>query len=215
MSRHAMADATAIKVQKVFQMHLLSRSINTHRKDTSDYYLQAPIRTPFVTHPNPLSLNFFHQDGICRGMCHWFVFLYFKTQGHFADPEQHIRAVGQQFEQGAPCQAAFLHSLSLPPLYDLLGLNVQENNSKINVTGKTTEQILREFQCRVPGVYGIYTSSHQLIYIKIDDNHQYLFEPNTGCIKITSTQLFKNAIERYLESHNNAQEIFIDKYSPR
>jgi hypothetical protein len=210
-----MADATAIKAQKVFQTNLLSRSINTHRQNTSDYYLHSPLRTSFATHTNSTSLDFFHQEGVCRGMCHWFIFLYFKTQGRFANPEQHIRAVGQQFEQGAARQPAFLQSLALAPLYDLLKLNVHQDNSKISTAGKTPEQILREFQCRAPGVYGIYTSSHQVVYIKIDDNQQYLFDPNVGCIKITSTQLFKNAMERYFESHNNARDILIDRYSTR
>jgi hypothetical protein len=215
MSRHAIADATAIKAQKVFQANLLSRSINTHRKDTSDYFLQPPIHTPFATHPNSTSLNFFHQDGVCRGMCHWFIFLYFKTQGRFADPEQHVRAVGQQFEQGASRQPAFLHSLTLPLLYDFLRLNVYQDNSRINIAGKTSEQILREFQCLVPGVHGIYTSSHQVVYIKIDDDRQFLFDPNIGCIKITSTQLFKKAMEHHFDNHDNTRDILIDRYSPR
>ena len=214
MSRHAMTDAAAIKAQKVFRENLLSRSTNSHRLDTSDYYLQSPLRIPFVTQPNFESLNFFHQDGICRGMCLWFIFLYFKTQGRFIDPKQHVRAVGQQFEQGAARQPAFLHSLALAPVYDLLKLSVQQDNSKISAAGKTQEQILSEIQCRSPGVYGIYTSLHQVVYIKIDDYEQYLFDPNIGCIKISSRPLFKNAMERYLESHDNTRDILIDRYSP-
>lgn len=216
MSCHAMADATAIKAQKVFQANLLSRSINAHRKDTSDYFLQQPVRTSFATPPDSTSLNSFHKDGLCRGMCFWFIYLYFKTQGSFTDPEQHVRAIGQQFEQGAPRQAAFLHSLMvLPSLYDLLRLNVREENSKFKVAETTPEQIFHEFQSRAPGVYGIYTPSHQVVYIKVDDDRQYLFDPNTGCIKITSDKLFKNAMESYFETHDSRQDIFIDKYSPR
>lgn len=215
MSQHALSDATAIKTQKIFQANLLTRSINAHRQDTADYYLQSPLRTSFVTHPTPTSLNFFHQDGLCRGMCHWFIFLYFKTQSRFADPEQHVRAVGQQFEQGAPRQSAFLHSLNMPSLYDTLKLNVHQDYSKISVTGKTHEQLIREFQCRIPGVYGIYTSTHLVVYIKLDENRQYLFDPNVGCIKVTSAELFKNAMESYLGSHDNTLDILIDRYSPR
>lgn len=215
MSCHAMADATAIKAQKVFRENLLSRSINAHRKDTSDYYLHSSLRIPFATHPDSTRLNFFHQNGICRGMCAWFIFLYFKTQGHFTHPEQHVRAVGQQFEQGAARQPALLHSLTLPPLYELLKLNVHQDNSQISTTGKTQEQILRGIQCRIPGVYNIYTSTHQLVYIKIDDNEQYLFDPNTGCIKLSSIQLFKKAMESYFESHDYTRDILIDRYSSR
>jgi hypothetical protein len=213
MSRHAMADASAIKTEKIFQEHLLSRSINTHRKDTSDYFLLPPMHTSLDTHPNLNSLNFFHENGMCRGICHWFIYLYFKTQSHFTDSEQHLRAVGKQFEQGAPRQAAFLNSLALPSLYNLLRLEVRRDYSKIEVAGKIPEQIFREIQCRVPGVYGIYTSSHQVVYIKINDNLQYLFDPTKGCIKITSTQIFKNAMEPYFNTHDNTQEILIDNYT--
>ncbi len=216
MSRHAMDNALVIKTNKVFQENLLSRSINTHRLDSSDYYLKPRMRIPFDTIPDT-GLDFFHEDGMCRGMCFWFVFLYFKTQGQFPDIEQHLRAVGQQFAQGASREAAFLQSLDpeKPPLYDLLRLNTHYNYSKIGTTGKTIEQIFREFYVRPPGVYGIYTSTHNVIYIKIDENRQYLFEPNKGCIKIASNELFKKAMERYFESHDSSKEIVIDKYTPR
>ncbi len=215
MSQHAFTDATAIKTQKVFQANLLSRAINAHRMDTADYFLQRSLRIPFPTHPNVASVDFFHQDGVCRGMCHWFVFLYFKTRAQFTHSEDHIRALGQQFAKGAPREAAFLQSLTLPPAYDLLHLQLRQDYSRISPGGKTIDQIAREFQCRLPGVYGIYTSTHQVVYIKINDNVEYLFDPNEGCIKIGSTELFKKAMERYFETHDNTKEIFVDAYTPR
>jgi hypothetical protein len=124
-----------------------------------------------------------------------------------------MRALGRQFETGASRQPAFLHALTLAPLYDLLRLNVHKNISTISVKEKTSEQIVREIQCRTPGIYGIYTSTHQVIYIKIDDQHQYLFEPNTGTIKITSAMLFKNAMQRYFDTHDSSREIVVDRYS--
>ena len=215
MSRHAMADATAIKTQKVFQQNLLIRSINTHREDTADYYLQRPQHIPYLTYPNPNIMNFFHSDGLCKGMCYWFASLYFKTEGRVTDPKQHVIGVAQQFAKGAPAQAAFLQSLDNKPIYDLLQLQVHEDNSKITVTGKTREQICREFQCRCPGVYGIITSSHFLIYIKINDNDQYLFDPTKGCICISSIDLFKKAMDSYFDSHDNTKEISVDWFSHR
>ena len=59
MSRHAIDDGTAIKTQKIFQNHLLSRSVNTHRQDTEDFYLQPPLRTSHVTYPDRTHMNFF------------------------------------------------------------------------------------------------------------------------------------------------------------
>ncbi|MBS0604186.1 MAG: hypothetical protein JSS60_04000 [Verrucomicrobia bacterium] len=214
-SRHAMANATAIKTAKVFRENLLSESINTHRIDTADYFLQPPARTTLATHPTAGSLRFFHQDGICRGMCHWFIHLYFKTRGRITDSDHHMAAIGKQFEQGASRQAAFLHSLDFPPMLDLLGLNVQTDLAKISTTGKTEERIIKEIQVRPPGVYGLYTTTHQLVYIKLDLDRQYLFDPNKGVVKVTSPDLFKKAMERYFETHDHTKEILLDRYSPR
>ncbi len=213
-SRHALDNAAAIKTQKVFQENLLARSINAHRKDTEDFYLQ-PSAPPSFTDQITDSLNYFHNNGICRGMCYWFIHLYFKTQSSFSDPEQHLQAVARQFEQGAPRQAAFLQSIkNLPFLYDLLKLNLEEDVVKIKVEGKKTEEILQEMQPPHPGVYGINTSSHQVMLFKFVDNRQYLFDPMIGCVKISSPELFKNAMERYLETHDKKKEIILDSYSP-
>jgi hypothetical protein len=215
MSRHAIDDATAIKTQKIFQQNLLGRSINTHRKDTEDYYLQHPMRVPFATY-NEKNLEFFHKNGICKGMCYWFAFLYFKTKDRFTDPQQHIRAVTEQFAKGAPRQAAFLQSLKPASIYELLRLNVQEDSSKVSVAGKTRDQICRELQFRAPGVYGIITTSpHFVIYVKVDDNHEYLFEPNKGSINISTPELFKKAMDRYFDTHDSTKEISVDCLTPR
>lgn len=213
MSRHAIADGEAISAQKVFKNHLLTRSINTHREDSEDYYLLPRLQTSFIPRErNSAHLNFFQSYGICRGMCYWFASLYLKTKGQCADPEEQVRAVGKQFERGASPQAAFLHSLKHNHVYDLLKLRVQEDESTIPYTGNTYDQICRKILVRVPGVYGIYTSTHMVLFIKIDDDRQYLFDPNVGCIKITGTDTLKTAMEPYLNHHDPSGEILIDRF---
>lgn len=212
-SRHTINDATAIKADKIFQNNLLAKSVNTHRLDATNYFLLPPARTTLATHPAGGMVNFFHTGGICRGMCHWFVHLYFKSRGHFSDINQHLRSVGQQFTQGAPNQAALLQSFDLPPVYDLLHLRVQADYSKISVKNKTVEQIIREIQVRPLGVYGIYTSSHQVIYIKIDESRQYLFDPNVGVIRLASPLVFWQAMQTYIETHDPLKEIIVDLYN--
>ena len=214
-SRHVLSDATAIKTSQIFQANLLAKSVNTHRMDTADYFLRAPEKTTLETHPTPETLNFFHRDGICRGMCHWFVHLYFKTRGRLPDIEQHLKAIGQQFEQGASRQSAFLHALGFTPVYDLLHLNVRTDYSQISVTDNTEDQIITKLQLRPPGVYGIYTSTHQVVYIKLSESQQYLFDPNTGVVKVDSSLLFKKAMERYFETHDQTKKIYVDIYTPR
>ncbi len=214
-SRHALSDAEAIKTSQIFQEKLLAKSVNTHRVDTPDYFLRSPAKTTLKTHPTQGTLNFFHQDGICRGMCHWFVHLYFKTRSRQPDADQHLKAIGQQFEHGASRQSAFLHALDFPAIYDLLPLSVRTDYSQIPTTGKTENLLIAELQLRPPGVYGIYTSTHQLVYIKINESQQYLFDSNTGVVKVDSSLLFKKAMERYFETHDQTQKIYVDIYTPR
>ncbi len=214
-SRHAIAGSGELKATQVFQKHLLAKSINTHRLDTAAYYLRPTEKTPLETSPVSGSLQFFHDRGMCRGMCHWFAHLYFKTLGKPGDREEHIRAIGRQFELGAPRQAAFLNSLELDPLYTYLGIQNRKDHSKIAVEGKTQNELIAAIRLRFPGVYGIYTSTHQLLYIKVDEAHQYLFDPNVGVIRVDSPPLFQTAMEPYFATHDPKKEIHIDLYSPR
>ncbi len=213
-SRHILNNARVIKTNKVFQDHLLAKSVNTHRLDSSDYFLRSPNKTDLATHPTPKTLNFFHKEGICRGICHWFTHLYFKTCTSTTNTDQLLTAVGKQFEQGAPAQAAFLHSLDPLAACKLLGFKAQMDHSKISTKAKSEEQIIAEFQNRPPGVYGIYTSTHQVVYIKVDEVRQYLFDPMIGVVKITSPLVFKNVMQRYLATQSPSQEIHVDLYSP-
>jgi hypothetical protein len=215
LSRHEQANGTIIKAQKVFQDTLLARSINTHRKDSADFYLQKPMSTTLPGRAEPINLNFFQERGACRGMCHWFVYLYFKTLNQFTDPQEHMRAIGMQFEQGASKQAAFICSLyPVEQIYQLLHLNFRGDYLRINPLNKSHEQLIGEIQQCTPGIYGIYTANHQLVYAKSNDGHQFLFDPNKGTFVVDSPILFKKAMAQYFEKHDSLQEIYIDRYSP-
>ncbi len=214
-SRHAFANATQIKTREVFQKNLLARSINTHRVGSEDFYLRPPEKTTMKTHPVPESLQFFYDKGVCRGMCHWFAHLYFKTRGRFSNPDEHFKSVGRQFERGAPNQAALLQGLELAPVYAHLGFDARLDYSKLSIAGKTHDQCIGLLQLRPPGVYGIYVSNHQVLYIKVDETHQYLFDPNTGAIKVDSPAMLKMAMEPYLTAHDTKNEIYFDLYTPR
>ncbi len=211
-SRHLLANGAALKAEKVFQEKLLVNSINTHRVDTADYFLQPPAPTSLLTIHAPGSLRFFHRDGICRGMCHWFIHLYFLAREKISDSHQLMVAIGKQFELGAPSQAAFLHSLDFPSLLDLLKLDTQNDFLKISTKDKTNEQIVQEIYACPPGVYGIYTSTHQMVYIKCDLVNQFLFDPKQGVIQISSIDVLHNSMQHYLEMHNPQQEILLDRY---
>lgn len=214
MSCHELTEGTLFKTQQVFQDKFLARSINTYRKDIADFYLQEPLQYSLPGQSRVFNLKFFNSKGVCKGMCHWFVSLYFKTQNLFIDTQEHLRALGTQFEQGASRQAAFLQP-TIPSdfLYNLLHMNCHLDFLKIDPRDKTHEQIIQEIQSCPPGVYGIYAANHQFVYIKSDNGQQFLFDPNKGVLKVDSLFLFKYAISRYLVRHDSSQNIIIDQYS--
>jgi hypothetical protein len=215
-SRHVFSEEAAVKTDQVFKEHLLAKAVNTHRLDTADYFLTPASASTLHTHPSaPNTLHFFQQEGLCRGMCLWFVQLYFKTLGSLPDAESHLKALGKQFEQGAPRQAAFLHSLDFPSLDDLLSFPVKNNHIKITPAGKTEDRIIGILQALPPSVYGIYLASHEVVYIKLDESRHYLFDPQVGLIKVTSPSVFKQAMGSYLQSHDATQEVLVDVYKAR
>jgi hypothetical protein len=211
LSRHAIYDATAMKTHRVFQENFLIKSANTHRLCDESAYLQPATKTHLPTYPVPGMVQWFHSRGVCRGMCLWFVYLYLKTGPKFCDVEQHLRAVGEQFKDGAPVQSVLLQSLQTRPAHELLHLRAQE--SQIATRGQTEDQILSQLQARPPGAYGIYTSCHQVVYIKVDSSRQFLFEPNKGTLKLPSPLLFKQAMEGCLSSHNRSAPLIVDRYT--
>jgi hypothetical protein len=212
ISRHELSNASIIRTQQVFQQNLLVRSVNTYRKDTADYYLQPSLKAALPT--GEAEVKAFNHLGLCRGMCFWFLQLYFKTQGRFANEEARITAVGRQFENGASRQAAFLHAVPVETLCDLLGTFNFREHAKISTQNRTYDQIIQEFQNCPQGIYGMYFSDHMMLYIR-GTAQDFLFNPSNGSLKIASQHLFKKALEDYFENHDHNREIILDCYTPR
>lgn len=210
-SRHIFANATVVKTARIFQNHLLATSINTHRKDSEEYFLRSDESTPLETHPNNGLLQFFHAWGMCRGMCHWFIHLYFKTHGMLTDSDQWMHALGNQFAQGAPNHAAFLHSLNYPSIKELLHLEIQRDFANVSAN-QTQEEIAQAIMKNPPGIYAVYTSSHCMVFIQLA-NSAYFFDPNKGVIKIDSVTILQQALEEHLNAHDNKKDILVDLYS--
>ncbi len=203
LSRHELAEAQFAKAAQAFQDNLITRSINTYREEDADFYLQLPDSIKF----QPL--------GLCRGMCYWYMHLLFKTQLKFVDRVEHLRAVGDLFAHGAPIQAALLHALPTDEsLYQLAKLDVEEEYATIPTKNRSHEALIGDLNRLDPGKYFIYTSNHVVVFIKMA-NQQFIFDPSTGTINVTSPLLFQNAMSFYFDLHDQKQEIFIDRSMPR
>jgi hypothetical protein len=61
------------------------------------------------------AIEFNHTEGICRGMCTWFLYLYLMTKRQFSDsdPRSHMDALGRQFVKGGGVDPTLLQSLNV------------------------------------------------------------------------------------------------------
>lgn len=167
-------------------LDLLSLSRNCHELESREFYLQEPIQIASIrnkemralTIPTSTEFKFFHSKGLCRGMCFWFIYLYFTTVSDYTDKIEHITAVAKQFEEGAPSPAALLHSLIgiEYPLLSLLG-------SVKHVSFIEFEKNVASFAKYPPGVYSMGLGTHRLNYIKFSETEAVIFDPNMGAFR--------------------------------
>lgn len=170
---------------------LLSPSINFHALGSDSLFLSSSLSMDSIQDAKVRALtfhmlfrevSFYHPKGACRGISFWFLYLYFQSQGAFSDPLAHAIAVAKQFEAGASEQAALLHSLCQTQK-DLLDLDVQFNVTQISLEDgaeDSAEQIIRALE---PGAYSIEMENHHIVYIKITETLEMLFDPSIGLIK--------------------------------
>ena len=78
----------------------------------------------------------FHASGVCRGICDWFIYLYFKTQHQFSDPRNHMIALGKQFSKGGGVEPTLLQSLHLKN-GKLLNMKIGEQMGRVWVWKET------------------------------------------------------------------------------
>jgi hypothetical protein len=182
-----------LKIFRNFKERLIAPARNVHKWDTGDVYLQPAIPTPSIRDPNvrsrafPLydtpSVLFFQNEGICRGICHWFTHLYFATKAQFRDPAAHMIALTRQFEEGASRQAALTHSF-----YDtetpLLHLNKQVSQFSFRKFARSHEVV----HSLAPGAYNFGVPGHCVNYIKVSNDLGYLFDPNGGVLEFKGSQ---------------------------
>ena len=212
LSRHELAEARFAKAAQVFQDNLITRSVNTYREVDADFYAEPPSPISFTPEAHPIK---FQPLGLCRGMCYWYMHLLFRTQLRFVDPVEHLRAVGDLFSQGAPVQAALLHALPTDDfLYEMAGLDMEEEHASIPTKDKTDESVIAELNRLEPGKYLIYTSNHVVVFIKMA-GQQFIFDPTVGTINVSSPLLFQNTMSCYFDIHDREHEILIDRCMPR
>lgn len=205
---------------------------NIHQMQTSDFYLQDSIPRERINDRQILQMtaknqeiNFFREYGICLGSSLWFQYLYENTREIFSNPVDHIHAVANQFEKGAPLKAALLHSLnnflespieSIKPHArveeDLLHLKVERYHALIpneHLKGDK-EWAKRAFEQLSCGSYVLYPPCHAVNFIKLSDSVGCLIDSNSGPFFTTLSNVV-NLLNPYL-TDPKTDKIQIDRF---
>ncbi len=224
-SRQAMASTRFLTHYSEMGNRFLMSSLNTHRTDTKDLYLH-PFLEPgsyplFEIRDNQgqnQGINFFHRYGVCRGMSNWFLYLYFKTQAHFTDPDEHIKAVTQQFEAGASKEASLLHSLNEEATTQLLNLDRQLNVLQCDPLKQTDQHIAEQLCALPPGAYALYSSSHRVNWINLGGSKGYFYNPNFGSDRIQGIEDLTKCVKELVKTHHitlTMPNLLIDRIQPQ
>jgi hypothetical protein len=222
LAHHLSYDQNMMKAFNIYQERLLVPSLNMHQLSTSDFYLSDPmptlavqdqkVRDVLFSHTQRPLIKFFHENGACRGISNWFAHLYFQTHDQFQDREAHLMAVAKQFSQGASREAALLHCV--------------EDESKVlklrNIEGislfpwvESEGKKLHQFLLTIPnGLFEVGLYRHRINLIKTDDDQFYIFDPNTGLLKLNREEA-ANFILREGPRFDPSNRVYINMLVPQ
>jgi len=142
-------------------------------------------------------IRFNHFQGICRGMSQWFLYLYLQTKDQFSSPRAHMAALGKQFKKGGGMDPTLLQSFHLGE--DLLNLKMgsRSKGAPCNALIKRTSDQWRsnasisigQLNTLPSGAYRVRLPCHSTVFIKINEEVGYFFDPNYGIIEIQGREL--------------------------
>jgi hypothetical protein len=146
-------------------------------KDMKDAFVKD------LFHPSSYdeSITLFHLNGVCRGMCFWFIYLYLSSKKQFNDTNEHILSVAKEFEEGAPLAASILQNVW--KIESFLGLK----GNIISISYDEFEKNKDRFRKFPHGIYSIGFGKHRINYVKISSSESYFFDPNIGTWKIKNS----------------------------
>jgi hypothetical protein len=215
--RHNLSRNHSVYFKQLFQENLLTRSMNAHHPESSDFYLHPNVglRVSCINDDTQgsslINANFLLLEGICGGIRDWFLCLYFKTLIEFRDkdPQTHLMSIAKLFENGASRQAEVLQlfeGTDSEMRGNILGFKIKEESFKdikqlyLNTENKKqTNQYIEKLPF---GVFSVHLSEcyggngHALCYFKINENLGFLFDPNIGLIKLKETNQAEDLIKK-------------------
>ncbi|NGX59585.1 MAG: hypothetical protein KR126chlam3_00737 [Chlamydiae bacterium] len=159
------------------------------------------------------SIPLFYDRGNCRGGSLWFIFLYHKTRHLFDDPTKHLMAIARQFSTGMPRQAALLqafndstHLLKLRKTkFPQLTVSLYELDHNLT---KAQEKI----QSLPIGIYRVGAYHHSLVYVKLSEEKQLVWNPEFGLYPMKGEEMLKMIRKHHYVPGDPDSQIYFHQY---
>lgn len=215
LSSFVMRDLEVLTTQLDFGKNLIIPAGHFHALGTRDVYGRDPIerekipskeiRDKLFSHPDFDTLTFYHTNGMCRGGCYWFNFLFLKALQTMTFEEAALFAA-KQFEYGMPRQAALIQTMGgIGPHI----LNLEAFDTL--VFEKEDLSLLSPFIERLPdGIYLVGLHDHCISYLKAGKK-SYLWDYNKGLIRAEHPAMVIERIGPYLKERSD--RLFFRKHS--
>ncbi|NGX47271.1 MAG: hypothetical protein K1000chlam3_00644 [Chlamydiae bacterium] len=195
-------------------------AINSLKKKYSFDQIEEPINalyeklkeTEIFLQANS-SISLFSDRGSCRGGSLWFIFLYHKTRHLFNDPAKHLMAVAQQFTSGMPRQAALLQAFNESE--DLLKLEKFEfpkETVSLYELDHNLERAKGKIGSLPTGIYRVGTYQHSLVYVKLSEDEQYVWNPEFGLYPMKGEEMLKMIQKHHYKSGDPGSMIYFHQY---
>ena len=213
---------------------ILVRSINYYQPRIHDFYLHARLefRLRYLLNSSmqwmtDSALEFYHPNGLCTGICFWFIYLYFKTIDLFPNSiEHHLVEISKLFKSGATYHAALLQGLNkvnAPWLrrhilqIEIEGLSKTKNYHSTRIIsteklyqGPTANQELLEMLPDGPHFLEFF-ELHQTLSFKVGQEF-FIFDPNVGLIKFFGENKIQSVHDffiKYAETHDPNRSSYV------
>jgi hypothetical protein len=151
---------------------------------------------------------YFARNSISRGVSKWFTYLYFSTLGTFKDPREHLMAVAKQFEKGGGTEAVLIHSINQKK-GKILNLKIEEDflNLTLPMLKKmSSNETTQKLSSLANGVYGIHFLAHQCVYIKINQEMSFYFDPSEGLFELRGAEELLTVLKEQKKAYEAAYD---------
>lgn len=159
------------------------------------------------------NIHLYSDIGMCRGASLWFIYLYLKTKHLFKDPSKHLIGISNQFVSGMPRQAAVLQALDdTDDLLQLTKIEMPEQKISIYELDKSSERANQKIQSLPEGIYKVGCYHHSLVFIKVSEKEQYVWNPSLGLLLMNGDEMLEMIRGHYYKPGDPRSLIYFHRY---